>query len=86
MQGYAAVGFPVTPGKMVPADGVIGSIDGATGAVQVSYATAAHSCAHATDRLADFMQANRTVRRNTLALSSLTMQAGSTDSQAMFAG
>lgn len=35
-QGYAAVGFPLAPGRMVPADAVIGRLDNATGLVKVS--------------------------------------------------
>lgn len=35
LQGYLGIGFPAQPGKMAPADAIIGSVDDATGAVQV---------------------------------------------------
>jgi hypothetical protein len=34
-QGYAAIGFPLRPGSMTPADAVVGSVDDAAGSIQV---------------------------------------------------
>jgi len=35
-QGFVSLGFPLAPGRMVPADAVLGRLDNATGAVKVS--------------------------------------------------
>jgi hypothetical protein len=43
LQGYAGLGFPLAPGRMVPADAVIGRLDNTTGAVKVRGRTAQHS-------------------------------------------
>lgn len=43
LQGYLGIGFPAQPGKMAPADAIMGSVDDATGAVQVRTLPHAHS-------------------------------------------
>lgn len=35
-QGFVGLGFPLAPGRMVPADAVIGRLDNATGVIKVS--------------------------------------------------